>query len=611
MQRSRESNRGYKGRVRFAVGVSWLILCAGAVFAEQTKEGLPTSTVNVRPLQDGVSLGRARELRRQGALSLAEALILSEQPDPGSPQWYAWEHELWEVLGEQQRWRSLIVRLEHTLPLLSAGRARNARLLLATTFTAVGEYVSARHVLRQLLLEAAGDPHQSIQARRMLIENYLLDGRVGDAYVASIRFQFEFYPDDTEWKLLRAKILLLHDEPTLAALELADLQGVQVQLLLSIARLREGATSPVLTMGEMTQLKRKTQDDTQLERLRLGIVAEAARLAGDLESRVGALESLLAHGETSLGVLGTVSIKTLLDAYGRLAIEVANREHLLGGDTGSWLRFAQDVLFDHGSVARAIYAHIVSSTDDSEGGGEALVKLVRSLAKNGLEPIVMMIYGQNLFGSADAILTDDVAIRMAAFSLRENRFDLAAIFNAHIRSPPGGMSELEWLLRRARTEVFAGNANVGTRILVDHLRLKKEIDSEQLDRVMQVAFDLQIIDRHDLALELFEAVAAHDLTAGQRRELLFWMAESHAGEGHAAKAAELYLRSAEGQGQDHDSWGLSARFQAANAMTEGGFYDDARMTYSGLLRVTENEKRRLQIRQRLQQLKLLQAVDKR
>ncbi|HIN19082.1 MAG TPA: hypothetical protein EYM68_14460, partial [Gammaproteobacteria bacterium] len=417
MQRSRELNRGYKGLVRFAVGVWWLLLCAASVFAEQAKETLSTPTVGVRPLQDVVSLRRARELRRQGALSLAEALILSEQPDPGSPQWYAWEHELWEVLGQQQRWRSLIVRLEHTLPLLSAGRARNARLLLATTLIAVDEYASARHVLRQLLLEAAGDPHQSIQARRMLIENYLADGRVDDAYVASIRFQFEFYPDDTEWKLLRAKILLLHDEPTLAALELADLQGVQVQLLLSIARLREGATSPVLTMGEMVQLKRKTQDDTQLERLRLGIVAEAARLAGDLESRVGALESLLAHGETSLGVLGTVSIKTLLDAYGRLAIEVANREHLLVGDTASWLRFAQDVLFDHGSVARAIYAHIVSSTDDSEGGGEALVKLVRSLAKNGLEPIVIMIYGQNLFGSADAVLTDDVAIRMAAFSL--------------------------------------------------------------------------------------------------------------------------------------------------------------------------------------------------
>ena len=611
MKRSRQLNRGHKGRVRFAIGVLWLILCAGAVFAEQTKEGLPTSTVGVRPLQEGVSLGRARELRRQGALSLAEALILSEQPDPGSPQWYAWEHELWEVLGQQQRWRSLIVRLEHTLPLLSAGRARNAKLLLATTFTAVGEYVSARHVLRQLLLEAAGDPNQSIQARRILIENYLADGRVDDAYVASIRFQFEFYPDDTEWKLLRAKILLLHDEPTLAALELADLQGGQVQLLLSIARLREGATSPELTMGEMTQFKQKTQDDTQLERLRLGIIAEAARLAGDLERRVGALESLLAHGETSLGVLGTVSIGNLLDAYGLLAREVANREHLLVGDTASWLRFAQAVSFDHGPVARAIYAHIVSSTDDGEGGGEALVKLVRSLAKNGLEPIVIMFYSQNYFGSADAALTDDVAIRMAAFSLRENRFDLAAIFNASIRSPPGGMSELEWLMRRARTEVFAGHASVGTGILVDHLRLKKEIDSEQLDRVMQVAFDLQIIDRHDLALELFEAVAAHDLTAGQRRELLFWMAESHADEGHAAKAAELYLRSAEGQGQDHDSWGLSARFQAANAMTEGGFYDDARMTYAGLLRVTENEKRRLQIRQRLQQLKLLQAVDKR
>ena len=495
--------------------------------------------------------------------------------------------------------------------MLSAGQARDARLLLATTFTAVGAYASARHVLRQLLLETASSPNQSIQARRILIENYLADGRVDDAYVASIRFQFEFYPDDSEWKLLRAKILLLHDEPTLAALELADLQGVQVQLLLSIARLREGATSPELTMVEMTQLKQETQGDTQLERLRLGISAEASRLAGDLEGRVGALESLLSHGEISLGVLGTVSIATLLDAYGLLANEVANRQHLLVGDTASWLRFAKDVSPDHPSVARAIYAHIASSADDGEGGGEALVKLVRSLAKNGLEPIVMMFYSQKRLGSADTILTDDVAIRMAAFSLRENRFDLAAIFNAYIRSPPGGMSELEWLLRRARTEVFAGNASVGTRILVEHLQLIKEIDSEQLDRIMQVAFDLQIIDRHDLALELFEAVAAHGLTAGQRRELLFWMAESHAGEGHAAKAAELYLRSAKGQGQDHDSWGLSARFQAADAMTEGGFYEDARMTYSGLLRVTQNEKRRLQIRQRLQQLKLLQAVDKR
>ena len=613
MQRSRELNSRCKGPVRFVVGVSWLLLCAGPLLAEQAEEVLSTPTVGVRPLEDGVSLRRVRELRRQGALSLAETLILSEQPDLGSPHWYAWEHELWEVLNQQQRWQSLIVRLEQTLPMLSAGQARDARLLLATTFTAVGAYASARHVLRQLLLETASAPNQSIQARRILIENYLADGRIEDAYVASIRFQFEFYPDDSEWKLLRAKILLLHDEPTLAALELADLQGIQVQLLLSIARLREGATSPELTVVEMTQLKQETQGDTQLERLRLGISAEASRLAGDLEGRVRALESLLSHGETSLGVLGTVSIATLLDAYGLLANEVANRQHLLVGDTASWLRFAKDVSPDHPSIARAIYAHIASSADDGEGGGEALVKLVRSLAKNGLEPIVMMFYSQKHLGSADTILTDDVAIRMAAFSLRENRFDLAAIFNAYIRSPPGGMSELEWLLRRARTEVFAGNAGIGTRILVEHLQLITEIDPEQLDRIMQVAFDLQIIDRHDLALELFEAVAAHGLTAGQRRELLFWMAESHAGEGHAAKAAELYLRSAKGQGQDHDhdSWGLSARFQAADAMTEGGFYEDARMTYSGLLRVTQNEKRRLQIRQRLQQLKLLQAVDKR
>ena len=128
---------------------------------------------------------------------------------------------------------------------------------------------------------------------------------------------------------------------------------------------------------------------------------------------------------------------------------------------------------------------------------------------------------------------------------------------------------------------------------------------------MQVAWDLKIIDRHERGLERFQGVAAQGWTAGQRGEWLCWRGETQAGEGHAEKAGELYRRTAKGQGQDNDSWGLSAGYQAADAMTEGGFYEDARMTYSGLLRVTQNEKRRLQIRQRLQQLKLLQAVDKR
>ena len=222
-----------------------------------------------------------------------------------------------------------------------------------------------------------------------------------------------------------------------------------------------------------------------------------------------------------------------------------------------------------------------------------------------------MLYERDMLGTFDTVLTDDIALRMAAYALRQNRFSLASRFNTYIRSPPGGMSDLEWLLRRVRTDVFAGHAERGTNALLDYLNSDIAIDAPELDRVLQIAFDLQIIEGHDLALRLFEAVGERNLSGRQRRELLFWMAQSHAAENRSARAAELYLRSADYKDEGRDSWGMSARFQAAKAMTAGGLYDDARITYLVLLKATANEKRQLQIRQRLQELKLLAAVRER
>ncbi|MEE2804324.1 MAG: hypothetical protein VYB37_07740 [Pseudomonadota bacterium] len=580
-------------------------------FAQQEASSATASVLETRPLNDGVSLSRARELRSQGALFVTESLLLSMQPSPDDPDWYAWERELWELYLQQQRWDTLIARLEHTLPRLSAVQARNAQLLLGHALAAAGKPAAARQVLRKVLIDAAGDPLHSIRARRLLIENYLNDNRIEDAYVASIRFQFEYYPDDSRWKLLRARILLLHNEPGHAVMELSDLQGPQVELLMALARLREGEVSPAATMEQMASFASKTREQRTLERLRLGILAESARLAGDLEIRVGALESLVADGEGTLGLLDPVSLDVLLAAYRDLARDLGNREHLLLGDSRSWLQLARRLSAERGPATRALYALILTTDRDSPVAGEALVRLIRSLATNDREPIVMMLYERDMLGTFDTVLTDDIALRMAAYALRQNRFSLASRFNTYIRSPPGGMSDLEWLLRRVRTDVFAGHAERGTNALLDYLNSDIAIDAPELDRVLQIAFDLQIIEGHDLALRLFEAVGERNLSGRQRRELLFWMAQSHAAENRSARAAELYLRSADYKDEGRDSWGMSARFQAAKAMTAGGLYDDARITYLVLLKATANEKRQLQIRQRLQELKLLAAVRER
>ena len=87
-------------------------------FAQQEASSATASVLETRPLNDGVSLSRARELRSQGALFVTESLLLSMQPSPDDPDWYAWERELWELYLQQQRWDTLIaVSYTHlTLP---------------------------------------------------------------------------------------------------------------------------------------------------------------------------------------------------------------------------------------------------------------------------------------------------------------------------------------------------------------------------------------------------------------------------------------------------------------------------------------------------------------
>ena len=135
-----------------------------------------------------------------------------------------------------------------------------------------------------------------------------------------------------------------------------------------------------------------------------------------------------------------------------------------------------------------------------------------------------------------------------------------------------------------------------------------ELKEQELDRLLQVAFDLQAISRDDLALKVFKAAGPFVHTVRQRRELLFWMGESQIGEGRFAQGADLFLQSSEVAGQKLDLWGQSARFRAAEALVDAGLLQDAFNMYRSLLVESSDENRQLQLRQKLQNLNLLQAV---
>ena len=173
--------------------------------------------------------------------------------------------------------------------------------------------------------------------------------------------------------------------------------------------------------------------------------------------------------------------------------------------------------------------------------------------------------------------------------------------------PPEGKAAADWQLRRARIMIYAGDydeAMTGLRTLLGQISV---FDDDFTERYVQVIFDLQLAGRHREAISLLESVYHLTGNARMQREILYWMAESCVALEEFTLAAELYLQSAALlDPRGGDMWGQSARFHAAEALGKAGLTADARSVYSGLLKFTEDPKRRLLLERNIQQLWLLE-----
>jgi len=188
-------------------------------------------------------------------------------------------------------------------------------------------------------------------------------------------------------------------------------------------------------------------------------------------------------------------------------------------------------------------------------------------------------------------------------ALNESDVALASRLMQGLQVAPQGVDPLLWDMRRARVFVMAGDVSRGSEVLSAVLDSDTILDKLAIDRFMQVVFDLQTIDEHDKAYDLFDKLLKQTGSIQLQREILFWMADSRKAQKQFAEAAVLYLRSAEFPGQAlPDLWGQSALYQAAEALTEANLVSDARRIYSQLLNVSKDEARRAVLQRRLQQL---------
>jgi hypothetical protein len=575
----------------------------------ESKRTLADSLPLQLPPSSEINLPRIRTLLSAGAFTLAESLLVAGLPArKGQSDWFDWQRELWEV-RENNNQRDLLIESLLVLAEKVEGDQRLEvleRLVVAQQKNR--DYLAARTELRNLMLMVNSDPVRTARLRRLLIHNYLESGLVADAEAASIRYQEEYLPDDTEWNLLRGQILIQNDEPSKAVAHLVALQDQKARLMLALARLYEGSLQPKAVIAQLERDEIFIFMSPELEQLRTAIIAEAARLGNHPEIRVRMLENLLAAGVDMMPMLPGVTSERLLETYVEVATMAGNDAHLLLGNDLEWIKHADDLPPEEAGVARAIYAMLLQNDGASPATGVAHRGLIDLLISDQLYRVVLALYGRSAPLGLLPDVGDELSLRLSRRALEVGDYTVAARVANRIKQPPEGVTHWDWQLQIARLEIFSGQSQVGTDRL---LRVLEDIDivqEQELDRLLQVAFDLQAISRHDLALKVFEASGPFSQTVRQRRELLFWMGESQIGESRFAEGADLFLQSSEVAGQQQDLWGQSARFRAAEALVEAGLLQDAFNVYRALLNESSDENRRLQLRQKLQNLNLLEAV---
>ena len=535
------------------------------------------------------TLERVRELIELGTHELAYRIVVEERTNyEYRDEWVEWETLFFELGAGLGRWNDLVLRADQVRETGAWGAYVVAQTHAAMAQIQLGQYSAALQRLRKMILQRPEDRHALIEHRRLIAQIYLDEGNLEDAQIALSLFDRDYRPSDPNWEHRYIRILFLSGRFEEAMVRLAPLQTLEAQLLGLYAGFRTQALSASEVVSSGLELAPAFAAEPVLQAELWAVIEAAARSYNDLEMQAAATEAALSVEYSRLSnwdhlpVVPLVSEQQLLEIYDRFALFVGNDVGLIIGDDASWYQLAQEFEITSPATARAFHAYLARHSYSQESKDRSTAAFARSLFDDGLYRLLDSLFVRlNLLDVAQ--VEAELQTRLANSALRDQDYVKALTIINVMPRPEEPQSIEQWLLRQARLAIAVADPERSEQLLNDVIgQLPPLPEQAAIDRIMQVVFDLQKRDQHDLAIQFF--VELYNLVTDEqtRREILRWIGESYAAKGDHANASIHLLRSAQPGDLWSDDWALSARLKAADELVSAGYIDDARVIYSQL-----------------------------